>query len=296
MHRRLLALGAALALLPLGACGLDNADVPPRVPVAQDPSFPEGTTMARIADSGRFRVGIKFDQPGFGLMNLSGGFKGFDVEVAQFVAAGLGVEPGAIEFIEAPSQRREELIEYQTVDMVVATYTINDRRRQRISFAGPYYTAGQQLMVRADETAITGPESFKENPALTVCSVTGSTPSQKIRDYLANPDTQLVLFDVYSKCADALRTGQVDSVTTDNVILLGFVARSDGAFKMAGTQFTEEPYGIGIAKGDVAFCEFINEQLTKADESGAYEAAWNATAGDVEGAQVPQLPEFDPCT
>ena len=124
--------------------------------------------------------------------------------------------------MESPSDVREEIIEHGKVDMVVATYTINDERKQRITFAGPYYEAGQQLMVKSDNTTITGPGRAKANPDAKVCSVTGSTPSENIKEYLAD-DNQLVLFDVYKKCADALRNGQVDVVTTDNVILLGFV-------------------------------------------------------------------------
>ena len=80
---------------------------------------------------------------------------------------------------------------------------------------------------------------------------------------------------------------QVDVVTTDNVILLGLVAASDGAFTLVGEAFTEEPYGIGIAKGDVEFCEFINETLAQADEDGRYLEAWNSTAGCIEGAEEP---------
>ena len=176
--------------------------------------------------------------------------------------------------------------------MVVATYTINDERKQRISFAGPYYQAGQQIMVAADDDTITGPESLADNPDAKVCSVTGSTPSENIKEYLASPD-QLVLFDEYSQCADSLSNGQVAAVTTDNVILLGFVSESDGAFKLVGEQFTEEPYGIGVQKGDVEFCEFINQTL--ADNDDAYVEAWESTAGQVEGTETPELPAADEC-
>jgi len=176
--------------------------------------------------------------------------------------------------------------------MVVATYTINDERKERITFAGPYYTAGQMLMVAADDDTITGPEDLKENPDAKVCSVTGSTPSENIKQYLAS-ENQLVLFDVYDKCADALEQGQVQVVTTDNVILAGFVSESEDKFKLVGEQFTEEPYGIGIKKGDVEFCEFINKTL--ADNKDAYQKAWESTAGKVEGAETPELPEAAPC-
>jgi glutamate transport system substrate-binding protein len=147
-------------------------------------------------------------------------------------------------------------------------------------------------MVAADNETITGPESLKENPDSKVCTVTGSTPSENIREYLAGDD-QLVLFEEYSQCADALGNGQVDAVTTDNVILLGFVSESDGEFKLVGEQFTEEPYGIGVAKGDVEFCEFINETLAANEE--AYTEAWESTAGQVEGTETPTLPEAAEC-
>ncbi len=286
------ALVAATGLaLSLAACGGDDGDT--EVEVATDTEFEAGTTMAEIAEAGTVTVGTKFDQPGFGLQNLEGEPEGFDVEVAKIIAGAMGIAPEDIEWKESTSDIREQVIEDGEVDYVVATYTINDERKERITFAGPYYEAGQMLMVAADNDAIETPEDLAENPDAKVCSVTGSTPSETIKEYLASED-QLVLFDVYDKCADALENGQVDVVTTDNVILLGFVDEYEGAFKLVGEQFTEEPYGIGIEKGDVEFCEFINETL--ADNEDAYLAAWEATAGEVEGTETPELPEPAACS
>lgn len=282
-----LALAVALASCgDAGAPGGGSADPP----VATDVSFEPGTTMAALHAAGRVRVGTKFDQPLFGLVGLDGQLTGFDVEIAKIIAAELGIPASNIEWVEAPGQVREELIEQGTVDFVVATYTMNERRRERVSFAGPYYIAGQALMVRAGETRVRGPEELRGS--LRVCTTQGSTPSVTIREYI-DPG-QLVLFDVYSRCADALRTNQVDVVTTDDVILMGLVDASNGAFQLVGETFTEEPYGIGIRKGDVAFCEFINEVLRKAAEDGRYQAAWARTAGRVAG-EAPPLPEPEPC-
>src|SRR5680860_1541416 len=140
---------------------------------------------------------------------------------------------------------------------------------------------------------ITAPADLKANPDQKVCSVTGSTPAEQIKPFLADP-AQLVLFDVYDKCANSLRTDQVQVVTTDNVILLGFVSKSDKAFKLIGEQFTKEPYGIGLKKGDVKFCEFINTTLK--ENEAAYTKAWADTAGTVEGAAAATLPEPAPCS
>ncbi|GAB2773394.1 glutamate ABC transporter substrate-binding protein [Nocardioides salsibiostraticola] len=279
---------AALALT-LAACGSDGGDT--EVEVADSPEFEAGTTMATLSEAGEIRVGTKFDQPGFGLLGLDDTPEGFDVEVAKIIAGALGIDDSGITYTESTSDIREQVIEDATVDMVVATYTINDERADRITFAGPYYTAGQQLMVAKDDDSVSSPEDLND-ASIKVCSVTGSTPSEQIKEFLADPN-QLVLFDTYDKCADSLANGQVQVVTTDNVILLGFVAASPDDFKLVGEQFTDEPYGIGIAKGDVAFCEFINETL--AENEDAYVAAWEATAGQNEGTETPTLPEPNEC-
>ena len=289
-RRRIFAAGLAVAALTLSACGSASGD---GAKVADKPTFEAGTTMATIAAAGKMKVGTKFDQPGFGLKGLDGKLAGFDVEVAKIIAGAMGVTADNIEYVESPSKVREEVIEKGTVDLVAATYTINDKRKERITFAGPYYVAGQQLMVKADNAKIKGPADLKANADQKVCSVTGSTPAEQIKTYLAS-DSQLVLFDVYDRCADALRTDQVQVVTTDNVILLGFVSKSDKAFKLVGEQFTKEPYGIGIKKGNVKFCEFINKTLK--DNKAAYDKAWADTAGKVEGASAAVLPEAAPCS
>jgi glutamate transport system substrate-binding protein len=223
------------------------------------------------------------DQPGFGQVNLDGVPEGFDVEIAKIIAEELGIAEDGIVWSEAPSAVREEVLERDEVDIVVATYTINPERKERIDFAGPYYVAGQHILVAADDDSITGPESFTEDPSKTVCSVQGSTPSENIREYLADEDSQLVLFDVYTSCIEALDNGEVDAVTTDNVILLGYIAQDPEAYKLvdSGT-FTEEPYGIGVQKGDDEFRDWINDVLEEIFADGRYEAAWEATAGEFD--------------
>jgi glutamate transport system substrate-binding protein len=286
-----LAAFAAVAVLALGvsACGGDDGDDGGSGSVDTGATFAAGSTMQKLKDAKKIKVGTKFDQPGFGLKGLDGKPAGFDVEIAKLVAHALGLKDDQIEFSEAPSAVREQVIEQGTVDIVVATYTINDTRKQRVSFAGPYYEAGQTILVRNNESAITGPDSFKTTNKK-VCSVTNSTPATKIKSYLANEGQQLVLFDTYQKCIDALSGNQVDAVTTDNVILLGFISKNEGKFKLAGDTFTKEPYGIGLKKEDTDFRNFINDTLEKANGSGDYKKAWDATAGKIPNAKFQSLP------
>jgi glutamate transport system substrate-binding protein len=287
---RLAALATVAALaVSLTACGDDGGDGGDTG--AGSKTFEAGTTMEKLNKAQVLRLGTKYDQPGFGLVGLSENPEGFDVEIAKIIAEELGIPEDKIEYTEAQSAVREELLETDRVDLVVATYTINDTRKERIDFAGPYYVAGQHLMVKADDNSITGPDSFKAGDKK-VCSVTNSTPAGNIVQYLANETEQLVLFGGYQECVDALTAGDVDAVTTDNVILTGFIARNEGQFKLAGEKFTDEPYGIGVKKGDTAFREFINKTLEAAFADGRYEQAWKDTAGKFDE-NLPAPPTID---
>jgi glutamate transport system substrate-binding protein len=257
--------------------------------VAEDVQFDEGTTMAELNEAGSITVGTKFDQPGFGLANPEGVPEGFDVEIAKIIAGKLGIAADDIEWVETVSANRESFIQNGQVDIVVATYTINDDRKELVDFAGPYYVAGQDIMVaKGNPLGIEGPDDLAGH---NVCSVEGSTPADNIRENY--PDAELTLFDVYSKCADALSNGQVDAVTTDNVILTGLVAGSPDAFELVGNPFTEEPYGIGLEKGDDDFRDFINDVLEESFENGDWADAWDRTAGQITGQEAPEPPSVD---
>jgi glutamate transport system substrate-binding protein len=269
--------GVALALtLALAGCGGDDNDSGGGT-TNEGASFAEGTTMARLNQAGTVTVGTKFDQPLFGLKNLEGNPEGFDVEIAKLIAGEMGIAADKVKFVESVSANREPFIQQDKVDFVVATYTINDKRKQVVDFAGPYYVAGQDIMVaKGNPEGIAGPEDLAGKK---VCSVTGSTPAENIRTNY--PDADLTEFDVYSKCAEALKNKQVQAVTTDNVILLGLISQDPDAFELVGKPFTEEPYGIGLKKGDTAFRSFINDTLDKLYQDGRWKAAWDATAGKV---------------
>jgi len=278
---RVAALAACAALaLSAAACG-GSSDTGSSGTPKTDVSFAAGTTMERLNKAQKITIGTKFDQPLFGLKGLDGKPAGFDVEIAKLIAGELGIAADKITWVETPSKVREEYIEQGKVDFVAATYTINDTRKQRVDFAGPYYVAGQQILTRKDDNSITGPDSFKDGTKK-VCSVAGSTPAQNIEKYLKDKATQLVTFDVYSKCADAVKNKQVDAMTTDNVILSGFVSDNPNDFKLVGEKFTQEPYGIGLKKGDTEFRSFINDTLEKIAKDGRYEKAWKDTVGKVD--------------
>jgi glutamate transport system substrate-binding protein len=302
-HRWLAALLVLFALLA-GACGSDDdpavdaGDSGDKTTTTEKdtgpPKFAAGSTMATLQTKGKITVGTKFDQPLFGLKNpVTGDVEGFDVEMAKIIAAGIfgGTAEDAgdkIEFVETVSKNREPFIQEGKVDFVVATYTINDTRKQVVDFAGPYYVAGQDIMVKADDTTI---KSVTDLGGKKVCSVTGST---SITNVVAKAPTADVStsFDKYSLCAEALADGRVTAVTTDNIILLGLIKDNPGKFKLVKSTFTTEPYGIGVKKGDDAFRTFINDTIDAAYKSGAWKAAFDKTVGTA-GEKAPEPPKVD---
>ncbi|MEQ4518354.1 glutamate ABC transporter substrate-binding protein [Pseudarthrobacter sp. B907] len=280
----LVAASAALAL-SLSACGGSSSTTNP--PVAEKPSFAADSTMAKLSSSGKITIGTKFDQPLFGQKGLDGKPVGFDVEIGKLIAAKLGISADKIEWVETVSANREQFIKQGKVDIIVATYTINDKRKTEVDFAGPYYEAGQALMVNKDNNSIKKPEDVKGK---NVCSVTGSTPASTIVEKYG---AVLVPAATYSACLEPLRNKQVEAITTDNVILAGFVNKEPEAFKLASDEtFTKEPYGIGLKKDDKAFRGWINDQLEAFDKDGSYKKAWEATAGAVIKT-APKLPAIN---
>ena len=266
---------AATLALTLAACG------------SNDDGGSGGSTGAEGGT--KLKVGIKFDQPGMGLKKGSE-YTGMDVDVAKYIAKELGAGDGDITWVQAPSAQRETLIQTGQVDMVVATYSITDTRKEKVSFAGPYFIAGQDLLIRADDASITGPDSLDGKK---LCSVKGSTSAQKVKDKY--PGVQLQEFGTYSECLPALSPGGVDALTTDDTILAGYAAQPEfkGKFKVVGQPFSEENYGVGIKKGDTAKCTQINDAIKKMVTDGSWQKAIDANlgpAGYKPGAGNPPTP------
>jgi len=240
------------------------------------------------ADGKKITIGTKFDQPGMAVKKPDGSMAGFDVDVATYVAKQLGYTPDEIEWKEAPSGQRETLIQNGQVDYIVATYSITDARKQKVAFAGPYLDTGQSLLVRAGTTDIVGPESLANGKKL--CSVSGSTPAQRIKDKY--PGVQLQQYDTYSACVEALRNGAIDAVSTDEVILAGFGAQFPGAFTIIGKPFSTEHYGIGLRKADPELLTKINDAILTMEQDGSWKAAFERNLGPA-GISAPTPPPLD---
>lgn len=246
-------------------------------------------------------IGTKYDEPGLAFRAPDGSMSGFDIDVARYVAGQLGYRDDQIEWTEVTTAKRESAIDAEPGGrlactgtacerpaFIVGSYSITNSRKEKVDFAGPYLATSQRLLVRATDTAITGPDSLAGGQK--ACSVDGSTSARRMQDDY--PKVQLVLEDSFSACVDALRAGQVDAVTTDEVILAGFAAQSPGTLKLVGKPFGEELYGIGLRKGDVELRDKINAALRKMEADGAWKSAFDKNLS-AAGITAPAPPAID---
>ncbi len=271
--------GAAAALLGLLLTALAGCGSSP--PPAAEPAPIPGA-----ATNGRLSIGIPFDEPGLGV-RTGDGYSGFEVETARYVAKALGVPEANITWKEATGAQREALLTSGQVDLVFSTYTITDERKQVVDFAGPYFLAHQDLLVRRNETEITGPETLNGKD---LCTVAGTTSAQNVLRFYQGR-IQLKEFPRYSDCVQALAASQVDAVTTDDVILAGYAADPQyrGRLKVVGRGFSEESYGVGIRKGNTALRDQVNTALQQYVADGSWRRNLDAAVAP-SGYRIPSPP------
>ena len=237
------------------------------------------------------RIGVKADQPGLGLRLPDGRFVGFDVDVARYVAAKLGVRPDHITFVPVTSATRETALENGSVDMVFATYSITPERETKVTFGGPYYVAHQDTMVRRDETAIRNVHDLKGKR---LCAVAGSNSWKRVTQELGIA-AMLVPATSYSQCVAMLLDGRVDAVSTDDLILAGFALREGSAVRILNAPFSDERYGIGIKKGDLAACEAVNRAVSQMYLDGTAAALLHKWFGKTGLQLDTHVPQFEGC-
>ena len=291
MKRTRTAVIAAAAALILGACG--NAGEENKSPVDNKvdsnaaANFKDGTAMKALAESGKVKIGVKFDQPGLGFKRAGVAVPtGLDIEMGKLLAAKLGIKATDVDWVETISDNREPFLQKGTVDFVIASYSITDDRRKVVGQAGPYYVTGQQLLVKKGSDI----KSVDDIKGKEVCSVTGSTSLVQVEAKGAKPRG----FETYSQCRDQVLDGAVQAMTTDGSILLGYAAENPDELAVVGEPFSEERYGIGYNLDKPELCQFIVDTIKKAEDDGDWAKAFEATLGK-SGVKTPTPPAMDTC-
>jgi glutamate transport system substrate-binding protein len=309
-RRAIVAAAAALPLVGLAACSSDTgdgpalggagggdeegspfADVIASGPVAEDDAVAASAWAAAIKDKDQLIRGGTVANQVFSLASTTGGQPtGFDAGITQLLAKYILGEGGEekVEYIDTTVETRETLVQNGTVDCVIATYSITPERLDVIDFAGPYYLSGTAIQVRTEDAEkITGPEDLT---GLKVVTQANSTGIQAAEDNIPDYDASLVqTLPDNESCVAALKQGRADAYVLDQGVLLGNSA-ADPEVTVVGEPFVDDPYGVGLAKESEGAVDFVNTFLQEIIDSGAWEALWTATIGEVIDTEAPEPP------
>jgi glutamate transport system substrate-binding protein len=278
MRRKWLVVLSFVLATAAAACGEDGgeadeaADTGGQEEEAQE--FEAGTPMAEFQEAGKVVIGVKYDVPPFGFKNPeSGEIEGFDVEMGNYIANELGVEP---EFIEAITDNRIPFLQDGTADLILSTMTITTDRDAEIDFSRPYFIAHGRILVPQDSD-IAGIDDLNGRK---VCTATGSTYEATIKEQA--PDADLQLVDSYSECFELVQNGGVDAVSTDDVILTGMIIQDD-SLQLVGDELTREPYGVGLPDESSELQEFVDGVIEQSFEDGTWNELYEEWVGKYSG-------------
>lgn len=250
--------------------------------LAPNPGIPAGSTMADIRKRGRLIAGVDQTTYLFGFLNpANGNLEGFDIEMVKEIADAIfGSWQGHVQWTTIPSAQRQDVLKSHQVDIVVRTYSINCSRLKDVDFSATYYTAGQRVLV----PRTSGYTGLGDLGGKKVCAAKASTSIAVIQQ----APQKLVPVSVpnWSDCLVMLQQGQVDAISTDDVILAG-MAKQDPNLQVVGDRFTQENYGVGIPKGQDDMVRFVNSVLDNVRSNGTWQQIYNSWVAPVLGPASP---------
>ena len=257
-------------------------------PVAADDVVASSAWASAVKEAGVLKTGGTKTAPVFSLEDATTGeVSGFDTAIGQvlarYIIGGSDDARTLLDITQVTSDTRETVLGNGSVQAVIATYTITPERAKKIDFAGPYYSSGQAVLVRADESKITG---VSDLAGVKVAVQSGSSSITALQK--AAPQAEQTPFNDHNTCLSALETKQVDAYVVDESLLLSAMQGSE-AFKIVGEPFTQDPYGIGLPQGSDAKA-FVNAFLKEIYDDGTWEKIWKATIGVITGGDAPKPP------
>jgi len=268
------------------ACGDPTASLAPPATMPTPGDMPAGTWMRQIQQRGYLIAGVDQNTNLWGYRDpTTGQYSGFDIDMLHQVSQAIFGTPDAIHFVVVPTADRVQAVQSGQVDIVAETMTINCAREQAIDFSSVYYTAAQQILVPAGST-ITGPGDLAGKR---VCATAGSTSLANLAGLGLKPPPVLWAVPNDTDCLVMLQQGQVDAISTDNVILQGLEAQ-DPATTIVGSAISTEPYGMAIAKSHPEFTAFVNGVLAAERADGTWAAIYSHWLAPYTGGQVPAPP------
>lgn len=225
--------------------------------VLKPEKYEEKDIYDSIIEKGIVKVGINMDSKPFGFKDQNGEVCGYDADLARYIAQYLTGNRNNVKFINVTPHDRLLKASTGEVDIVIATMTITPQRQQIINFSIPYDSAGQALLVKNTSKITSVGDLSGQN-----VGVIWGTTAEKNMLTLA-PTANIVGFKTYKDAYNALKSGKIDAITSDDTILSRF-AIDDNQVKLLPKRYSREPYGIGFrkGKGSAKLKDALNEAIS----------------------------------
>lgn len=222
--------------------------------------------MEKILARGRLVVGVDQSTNLFGSRNpATGQLEGFDIDLARELARSIFGDPDRVDLRVVTAAQRETALQEGQVDVVVRTYSITCDRKQKVAFSTPYYVAEQRILVARDS----GIRTAADLSGKRVCAVKGTTSLAAL--YALDPRPTLYGVGQWTDCLVMIQQGQVDAISTDDVVLAGLLAQDRKNLELVGASIGDELYGIGIKLQSPDLVRFVNGALEQMREDGTWE-------------------------
>lgn len=225
--------------------------------------------VQEIVDRGVLRVGVKQDLPNFGYRDPeSNQYTGMEVEIAKKVAAELGVD---IEFTPVTAQTRGALLDNGQLDMVIATFTITEERKELYNFTTPYYTDAVGFLVRKDSKI---QSSWEALDGLTIGVTQGSIQWGLLEEIAAEKGIELNFRELgsNSEVVVALAAHRVDAFSIDQSILSAFLGKTN---ELLDLQYQPSKYGIVTKKSNTDLATYLDGLVEDWTEDGTLQAIYD---------------------
>ncbi len=223
------------------------------------------SVLERITAKGELVVGTAGSMPPFNMTTRDGEIIGLDVDLAKYLADGMGV---TLKLKVMPFAELLPALESGTVDMIISAMTITPERNLKFSFVGPYFVSGKAFLTKKEKIASAQQVSEINRPDITLAALHGSTSQFFAQE--AIPKAKLVTTQDYDLAVDMVINNKVDAFIADFPICLVSLMRypQKGLYSLL-TPFTYEPFGIAMPAGDPTPVNWVENFLNAMEESGA---------------------------
>jgi polar amino acid transport system substrate-binding protein len=227
------------------------------------------STLDKVTEAGKVRIGVRNDNPPLSFIDDVGDWVGFDIDLANAVAAEMGVQA---ELVVVDGTTRITFVQEDRVDMSVASMNHTRSREEAIDFSITYFWDNQSFLVRAGEYT-----SIEELYGAKVAANAGSSAISSWQDYVAadgGAAPEIVEFDDKQAAMQALRDGAVEGYTEDNITMLSLAAGDPNLVLLPGGHNPVQ-FGIGVPINDSEMRDAVNLALQEVWKDGTFQQIYD---------------------